>query len=160
MSNHPLNPSSVLCVLSLLEPLTPFPYHPRNTGLAFEHLATGPWLLEQIGLYPREQTVPLHAGLLLPQTLSTLTSNFLKLILPVGRGRNRRLPQTSRDGRRGQGDLARSQGWAGGTRACRWTWPGRGAPRFQAGFPASKIFCFFQTSGQARHLGIEPRRRR
>lgn len=145
---------------SLLEPLTRFLHHPRNKSLAFEHLAAGPWLVEQIGLHPGEQTAPLRAGLPLPQTLSTLTSNFLKLRLPVGRGRSQRLPQSGRDGTWGQGDLGRSQAWAGGTSVYRGSWPGRGAPRFQSGFPASKIFCFFQTSGQARLLRTEPRQRR
>lgn len=134
-------------MLSLLEPLTPFPHHPRNKGLAFEHLATGPWLLEQIGLHPREQTVPLRAGLLLPQTFSTLTSNFLKLKLPVGHGRSQPLPQSSRDGRRGQGALARSQAGLGEQEHAGGAGQEGVHPDSSLVFQHLRYFAFFQNSG-------------
>lgn len=103
ITTHPLNPRCVHCVLSPLEPPPPFSHHPRNEGHALEHLAIELWLLEQIGLHPREQVSALFLELLLLQTLSTMTLNFLKLILPVALGTNQQLPQSSGDGRWGRG---------------------------------------------------------
>lgn len=84
-------------MLNPLEPPPPFSHHPRNEGHALEHLAIELWLLEQRGLHPREQVSALFLVRL--QTLSTMTLNFLKLILPVGLGTNQQLPQSSGDGR-------------------------------------------------------------
>lgn len=72
-----------------------FSRHPRNEGPASEHLAIELWLLEQVGLHPRKQVGPRCLVLLLLQTLSTMTLNFPKLILPVGLGRDQQLPQSS-----------------------------------------------------------------